>query len=91
MESTLVVDFRLTLISTEFRSKILRPLTHQLLFLASWNRAKWKSTVPKLDYFGKSKQGYYLVSKFLIPGTNLPRSNLNLSKLLPGIKKFDTR
>ena len=67
----------------------------------------------KLDYFGKSKHVHYLVSKILIPGsnllrsndldqlvpgtkrhsggTNLPRSILDLSKLLPGINFFDTR
>jgi hypothetical protein len=39
--------------------------------------------LPKLDYFGKSKHGYYLVSNFLIPGSNLLRFKLGLGKLVP--------
>ena len=40
-------------------------------------------SLPKLDYCGKSKQGYYLVSNFLIPGSNLLRFKLDLGKLIP--------
>ena len=39
-------------------------------------------SLPKLDYFGKSKHGYYLVSNFLIPGSNLLRFKLDLGKFL---------
>ena len=44
----------------------------------------WGSNWTSANWYPRSKC-------LLAPGTNLPRSHLNLSKLLPGIKEFDTR
>ena len=70
-------------LSELLKSWLLRYVMNRLNLVPTRN----SGSPPKLDYFGKSKHGYYLVSNFLIPGSNLLRFKLDLGKLVPGTKR----